>query len=455
MEIDDFINKYLDGELTPDEDAEFRELLAQNSSAAEHFHSMLLLHSTLKEDAENIKLPINFEEIVEERLLASFLQMIPHIEFRKSRARKRAIFLMSLFLFFLFFVLNIQDGKISSSYSIFLSELWKQEDVLRNIVQNQAQNEIIESFSQTNFNVPSKSYKNYKSNARYQISSLNVPNINVQTLGEHIEKTASKLNSLDLVETFPIADNKFSNDEIRSIWQNRNFLQLQELAYSRGINVTRNRFKNDFPQLNFFASGVYFSTLNSNDLISFSKGNVKSKGFSNFAQSVGYSVAKGFRLGIEFGYSELSFDQRTEILIPVNSFEAPKVKLSDIHKRKDYSRDNALANESGSDDGGKNFVRVPIDITLSQRIIWGAIFFEHLFPVNNILCTVSRVSIGSADGGLFGSIRFFGEIEPVNGVSLIVGTEGKTMWIRTPISSKAGLRTSFGFLYGISFKFDF
>lgn len=454
MGIDELINKYFDGELTPEEDAEFRDLLAKDPLAAEHFHSMLLLHSLLKSDSENITIPSDFEDKVEARLLVSYLKMIPQIENRRYQRQKILSFTMVLLISFLVFVLDINDGKINSSSSIFLSELSKQEELLRNLLQTQVADETKE-----------KLFQHSNSFALKSRMLLANSNIHISLLSKYVTNhpdSAIKLNNfprnLALLksEVFVRRDEpEFINySHTFNLNSNDNVYQLSKSFRVNDFNFFEKNFDVNLSQINVFDFGLHISSITSNDLLAFGKENVRRKGFANFAQSIGYSISEQLRLGIEFGYTELAFNQQTEILVP-NSLEAPRVKLYERIKKKDFTSDEILASESNSEGNGNNFLRMLIDVNFSQRLIWGGVFVEYLIPLNNFLHLVSRATIGSIDNGFYGSARFFSEIGPIYGISLIFGTESKTMWMKVPISSKSGFRTSLGLLYGVNFKLTF
>lgn len=456
MGIDEFFNKYLDGELTPEEDAEFRDLLAKDPLAVEHFHSMLLLHSVLKNDSENIKIPSDFEDKVEAHLLGSYLKMIPQIETRRFQRQKILYFTIVLFISFFFFVLDINDGKISSSSSMFLSELSKQEDFLRNLLQAQAQDGTKEKlFKSSNSAVALKSRNMLLAHSNIHDNKLSKYVSNQPDLIIKSNNLASNLTLLKSEDFARKVEPELVNGGISfDLNSNDKFYQLSKSYRVNNSNFFGKNFDVTLSQINLFVSGVHFSSFTSNDLFTFGTENVRSKRFANFVQSIGYSISEQLRLGIEFGYTELAFDQQTEILVP-NSLKAPRVKLYERIKKKDFANNQILASESSSEGNSDNFVRVPIDVNFSQRLIWGGIFFEYLIPLNNFVRLVSRITIGSIDNGFYGFTRIFGEIGPVSGISLIFGTEGKTMWMQFPISSKSGFRTSLGLLYGVNFKLTF
>lgn len=454
MEIDDLINKYLDGDLTPEEDAQLQELLQQDRTAAEQFHSMLLLYSTLKNDAETIELPKHFEKKFEERLLASYFGMRSPNELPRFRSQKQISSWFTLILCFLFFVQNIQDGKLYTHFSIFISEITKQKDLLWNDVQNfdsepstlkasqpgllkssntETQSRNVAKTAEFNSNIflTKESFKIIKA------QNSNPPQINIQT---ELPQSPYTFHFDNFVE------NGFKNFSPLSL----SSLQLSNLTKN---SLSKNFLNDNFIRENPLSSRVNFGTFSSTEWVSIGEENSNIKSFANFTQSIGYSVSEKFRFGFEFGYAQMSFVQKAEILVPLTSFEAPKLKITDKREKKDYSNNLALATESESDN--KEYVSIPIEVNLNQKLICGAVFLEYIIPVIYNIRTVGHVSVGGMDNGYFGAIKIFEEVELINGLSLIIGTEGRTIWMRIPISSKVGLWSTLGILYGLSYKVAF
>ena len=74
MKLDDLISKYLDGELSYDDDIKLRQMLKDNPDAKADFDAAVLINATIREDASMIKTPsdllANTEDLVLMRILA-------------------------------------------------------------------------------------------------------------------------------------------------------------------------------------------------------------------------------------------------------------------------------------------------------------------------------------------------------------------------------------------------
>ncbi|MGQ9819452.1 MAG: anti-sigma factor family protein, partial [Candidatus Kapaibacteriales bacterium] len=448
MRIDELINKYLDGDLTPEADAEFRDLLSKDPLATDHFHSMLLLHSILKDDSESIQLPSDFQDKVEGRLLVSYLKLMPNSQNRYHQIKKILSFPVVLIILFILFVLDIHDGKFSNSNSIFISELSKQEDLLRNLLQSLPQNEDNKEFFSTSKSLAFQSKNTFRADINIPIDQTK-PDFSNQynSFFSNLNLNSSKVLLKSEVATSS-QEQAFVNGGVSfSLSSNDKFYLQATPSRIHSFYFAQTIFNRNPYRTEVFTSGVHFSSFASKDLFAFGKENIRNKGFANFTQSIGYSISEQLRLGIEFGYTELAFDQHTEILI-TSSLEAPKVKLYEVNKKKDFANNETLAIESSSEGNDGNFVHVPIDVNFSQQLIWGGIFLEYLISLNEFINVVCRASVGSIDNGIYGSTKFFTEIVPINGISLILGTESNSMWLQVPISSKLAVRTSLGLLYG-------
>ncbi|MFN3306838.1 MAG: anti-sigma factor family protein [Candidatus Kapaibacteriota bacterium] len=129
MGIDKFINDYIDGELTPEDDKEFRKLLEEDASAQEELDLTLKLISALREDAQSIVVPKSLAERVEQKALATYLKVVP--PYTSAKSRRASVALAMLLLLFLLSIYTINDGRITSGNSFFVAQVFKQQDLLQ------------------------------------------------------------------------------------------------------------------------------------------------------------------------------------------------------------------------------------------------------------------------------------------------------------------------------------
>ena len=69
MNLDSLLSKYLDGELTHDEDEQLRSLLSEDKDAKVDFDSAVLLNAAMKDDSESILVPEEVSQETEDNIL--------------------------------------------------------------------------------------------------------------------------------------------------------------------------------------------------------------------------------------------------------------------------------------------------------------------------------------------------------------------------------------------------
>lgn len=460
MSLDKYINDYLDGNLTPEDDEKLRELLSNDFSAKEEFASMLSIHSLLKSDAESISLPKELEESVEERVLANFLQLAPIVEHRRW-VRSRAFVTAFATIFFILFVMYvIDDSPLTKSSVIFLSELNKQEQVLWNSYPIDVGGE------------------NYKSLANLRSSSnLEKKKYAVPSLITNNQQQGSKVSELDVValpieqtinsqifgnidgETVTFATIKpeiFSNDFSSSQNFSNRLIQIgigNEPRLTEKPVKSFNQLSRGVPFVEFQTDELLVSTFSSRDIMRFGMQNVRTKGFGSLSQSIGYKINKNQRFGMEFGYSEFTWDENSVITVQLSTIEAPQRAITTMKNSDVKGNDQILTN--GESSSNPLYVEIPVQLQRERQVYWGSLFYEYYYPMERIIAFAGRLNIGATSDGPFGAVRLYSEIEPIRGVALNLGIESRTLWARMPYYKNGSFRTSIGLIYGLSLKFNF
>lgn len=456
MSLDKYINDYLDGNLTPEDDKRFRDLMSSDFSAKEEFASMLSIHSLLKSDAESISLPKELEEKVEERVLANFLQVVPVVEHRRM-VRSRAIVSVLATIFFIFFVLNvIDDGTVTKSNIIFLSELNKQEQMLWNSYRIDANSDHRDNFA----SLPSPSDARRRKNRSSTVVAVNqqqsprVSQTNPVVSAE--EQTINNATN----ETTQIVSNPLnilSSDVLDFDYELRNPLPktnlTNELRFNKWVVPFSNQIALAVPMFELQSDELLVSAFSSNAIVKFGMQDVQTKGFGSFSQSIGYKISEYERFGLEFGYSEFSWNENSVIVVPLSTVEASRRTITTI-KNSDVKWSNQiLTNGEGSAEPA--YVQFPIQLQRERQLYWGSLFYEYYYPVERYVSFAGRLNLGATNDGPFGAVRLYSEIEPIRGIALNVGIESRTLWARMPYYKKGAFKSSIGLIYGLSLKFNF
>ena len=468
MGIDKFINDYLDGSITPEDDKEFRDMLERDPLAKEEFDLMISTHALLKSDAESIRIPEDFQRKVEERILAQYLH-IANVNYG-SKTRKYAYSVLALLLLFVFAIYSINDGKLSSNYSLFWSEIAKQQDLLVSQVPSLDEQWII---SQGNIKSPKlSSYFSNNINARNRKNSQRDEILEQSRTMVEAKSESPLVNSSKVVSQSPFL--KLNN----IAFSTNNFVDKNNLKISSGnifvqplnnLFLTRNfRGSSEFdgnsifpvqivgkgtlPYTEYPTKGVLLSGFSSLPFAKFGFADVKLKSYSAFSQSFGYKISDNFRLGLEFGYFDFVFEHPTMILVPATISEAKESKIYSRIDKDKRQEENLLTN--GNDFSNSNYVQVVVPIDRKFQIYWGSLFFDYIYPLTEYFSLAGRVNVGATNSGALGKVILFTEFQPIKGLAINLGVENKSYWLTLP-SSSSSFKSEFGLVYGVSIKMDF
>jgi len=460
MSLDKYINDYLDGNLTPEDDEKLRELMSNAFSAKEEFASMLSIHSLLKSDAESVSLPKELEESVEERILANFLQIAPIVEHRRW-VRSRAFGSALATIFFMLFVMYVIDDSPLKKYSvIFLSELNKQEQMLWNSYPTDVDDEN----HQSSQNLPSSSMPEKK---KYRFPATIVHNQQQESKVPGLDVIAPPFEQIINNQTFENIGNEtvtlatieseiLPNDFSFGQSFNNRLLQTRiasELHSTEKPAKFFNPFNRGIPFVELQTDELLVSAFSSSDIMKFGMQNVSTKGFGSFSHSIGYKINKNQRFGMEFGYSEFTWNEHSVIIVPLSTIEAPQRAITTIKNSNTKGYDQILTNGEGS--SNPLYVQIPVQLQRERQVYWGSLFYEYYYPFERVVTLAGRLNLGATSDGPFGAVRLYSEIEPIRGVALNFGVESRAVWARIPYYQKGTFRTSIGLIYGLSLKFNF
>lgn len=451
MGIDKFINDYLDGDLSPEEDKEFRKLLEEDALAQEDLDMMLSVISALKEDAQSIALPESLKEKVEQNALATYLKIVPSETI--TLRRKVTIVFAIMFLFIVFSINNINDSKITSGNSFFISQVIKQRDLLL---------ELLPTYTAVDFEPLTKE----NSNSIGQVKVTNFGNAeNVQQISISNVKRVSIENELSeqnesyfiepLVEKFDNTNKMITSTHNYSISyltdKERALLPihqtLKNLQNYININIEKQKHSNVFFNLNEFnTDGVFISGYSTIPLSKFEN----AQSFNTYSQGLGYKVGNNLRIGLEFGHFDFDYKDIVILLVPGMQRPAEERKIYE-HFKEVKNGEKILTN--GEDNSHPTYIQVEVPTNKKYQQYWGGLFFDYEYPMK-YTSLVGRIKVGATSDGFLGGLGFFAEIRPINNLSMNFGIENKTFWSSLP-NETGRWKNILSLVYGLSVNFKF
>ncbi len=173
----------------------------------------------------------------------------------------------------------------------------------------------------------------------------------------------------------------------------------------------------------------------------FYRNGVESKGdgaISHVSQSIAYGVGNISRIGVEFGYTQYTFDERMTVAVPAAKASA-------------YSSIEVVVVDPT--DGEGNFIAIPIVFQRQQQLFWGSAFYEHTIFDDYGLSLIARGGLGGSSDGFLGYTRLFGKLEIISGVFFNLGTEFRMFMSKAPqLSQQTVWKETGSWIYGLQFK---
>jgi hypothetical protein len=163
----------------------------------------------------------------------------------------------------------------------------------------------------------------------------------------------------------------------------------------------------------------------------------KKIGISHISQAIAYAINNTQRIGIELGYTEYSYEQTVNVLVPMGSIINEKYIITQF-------------NNDNEDD----LILYPIKFNKNQQVFWGAAFYEESLLSNEYLSLNGRIGGGITSDGPLGYTRLFAKINLMKNLSLNIGSEGRLFLGRVPeLNSEKSWKSSVSLIYGFQFKF--
>ncbi len=448
MNLNDLIQKYLDGDLSETEDLTLRSMLQKDEEAREIFNSSVSLHLAMKEDAEDINPPDELIDKTEDMILMKILSDAPEPRKRTFVYPRATVFAAAVALFLALFVFEISDISNVRKVNSTLDQKEKAtEDVKKTSgsdgeskidggnVEKQASGGSAKISSGIGSATSDRAGGGKKIDKKVE-SSFGLALAIAPTMEKPKFQDELRYNRAKPIETFAV------NTEEKRISQNDLKIKSRKSAKFRLLS--------DFASLNesshsdetvelevgdFYSYGdnVRVASFVGSDLIGGSKGEL----ISNISESVSYAVADEHRIGMEIGYSRLIYNKKTQINV--------------VHSFGGTSGVEALEDEGGFTIGYKAFVQV----NEKKDMLWASAFYENSFLKYSNLEFVGRVGLGGSAAGPLGYGRLFARYELLPMLHLTIGAGGRVFAAELPnyLSEDMQFRGAASLIYGIQFNF--
>ena len=430
MNIDNLISKYLDGELTENEDLQLRNLISSNDSARDIFNTYIDLHIAAKEDAKSITTPEDLKSETEDLVLmaimsASAMPTKPSKSlnifnlFPKQLVSMVAALLLITFTYTSDF--NIFKGNTPSYSKAEMNvsiPVVSSKEVNTSKAVSSNRNSISTSVAVKTTNVESNNTDAIKN----EVEAISVAKI--ETISKVTQKSTLNINDEDNTKVIA-ADNsrqipvKNLNPTITILDENTSSSNMQFGDIGNKLNPQQNNIAINNIQLTAFTSSPY--TLYGFD----DKANVS---MNSYSQAVSVNLNELTSVGLEIGYSDIAYRAET------------------------FTNTNVL-DKYGRETGQQIVFRT--ERNKDYAMYWGQMFVQsQLYKIDNFDLGL-RLGLGISESGLTSNSKLLASYELVRGIKLTAGTEFNYFTVALPqlVNSYTQNYYSFSMVYGLQFSF--
>lgn len=441
MNLDNLISKYLDGELTIEEDKELRKLLAEDPLAKETFDEFVEMNFLVKEDAHQIKTPEDLKSSTEDKILMRILSnstdngmMYP--EAKEQKSNRRILVPLFVFLIGFFAIINIdfvpEDAQLAIPKANLIMELPDMEQI---------KNEI-------------------------SASSINEVEVNNTTTSQNEEAIVTEPVNIDQVASFSISNSESvinANDNL--------IIESESFASDNNEEINSNNDKSfvvgesssapviSISNTDLFTSDLSLSNRNSNligvesgkiglftsdrIIVSSNAGNeVFRNGFdpssadriNNFNQSISLKLDDNKRVGVEIGFQDYTFNQLNRVILDYDGGYNPDMEGQII---------------------GTNKISTLVETTQNYRRAWAMVYLDNRLFNYRSFDLFSRVGLGASQDGPMFAGNLYLEYEIFNGLGLTAGLDMRLFdadYSRF-VGQTSGYKFNTNFVYGLNFSF--
>lgn len=454
MNLDLLISKYLDGELSPEEDILLRDFLKQDPTARSIFDDYIEMQMDIQKDAKSIKLPEKLKRATEDVVMMEIMKATPVVIHRIEPITKRRRvpqFMSLVAALLLFFIFNIYDGKTPFEAFNFVENPNANRSELPVFTGDNSKN--IESKIQNKKSVIALNSKKNQKNNGFNSSIASI-NSNIESIeNQNSDLIENNANPISEKQITAVINSEISKNEQHSFVTNNNSnsnekskdIRTHNTNLQMNLPISSNSVYGDFGfayqnyDFNYEKHNIILNSIYSRDLFRSGLSTSNNTSIVNYGQSFAIEVSEKSKIGVEFGVTQFKFDKRKFIKVPAGVSGS------------EYKSSNAV--EVLEPDHNSGYIFVPVNVASDYQMYWGTMFFEQNWINYNGLSLESRIGLGFSGSGYLAFGRTGLRYNIYNGICLTFGAEARMFSTGNIDRSMDALSNSLGLVYGIQFKF--
>lgn len=451
MNLEKLISKYLDGELSIEEDRQLRDLISNDPESKEIFEESVELNYLFKQDSESTKVPKDFKSDVEDKILMRILSDETSYSFdnEKVESKKRRVIPILLPIFLVgsvFAFLGIFDRPTNIqtvvSEPVELSLFTPNEiNIISEEIESNSNPVKINSTKVENM-ADEAEFNNSKNHNDGKSKKGGIkPSQISETFSDLLEKNSSDFLTTNAEQTLMSINEKDYNSNViekSSISDKFNVkmgTNLTNPSLSEPYSINNDNSFFDF--IDFSDGRLEFSSIAGSEMIRSGYDPTNVNSISNFAQSIAIRVDRKQKFGVEFGYNEYTFSSMQRVLVPFQELEG------------------FIYDPSSGDRYTSSGISTNLESDESYRNFWAVVFAERIFLEKELLNFSARVGFGATNSGPLAYGRVLGNYELFNGISLSAGLDMRMFQTNLSgfVNQSNGMKGNISLVYGINFTF--
>lgn len=431
MNIDNLISKYLDGELTENEDLQLRNLISSDDTARDIFNTYIDFHIAAKEDAKTVTTPEDLKSETEDLVMMAIMSASA-----MPAKPPRSLNIFNLFprqLVSMVAVLLLITFTYTSDMNIFkyITPSYSKADMSMEVPVVSSREVSVSTADNSASNTVSQSVVSNTSDEVIVDSDASTTDLEAISIAnvEPISKVTQR-NTLTIKEsnenTRVIASDNSEELTVKNL--NPTFTILDENTNSSNMQYGDIGNKLGLQQNNIAINNIQLTAFTSSPYTLYGFDDKANASINSYSQAVSVNLNDKTSVGLEIGYSDIAYRAET------------------------FTHTNVL-DKYGRETGQQIVFRTERD--KDYAMYWGQMFVQsQLYKIDNFDLGL-RLGLGISESGLTSNSKLLASYELVSGIKLTAGTEFNYFTVALPqlVNSYTQNYYSFSMVYGLQFNF--
>lgn len=453
MKRHNLLFRYLDGEITREEDKTLREIIKNDPELGEDLQAFLEIDYQVNKINNEFQYPNDFINYVGNKISNRIVldNELNHLrkQLKKQYATRFVLIPAIIAIFFFTFLTAVRNPEINLlqvSSRNFDEKLTQLKEEVKQKSNSEFSRKPIATLAKPTYSYSKVTPKVTSTQNYSQPNNEKTLTTNSENLSSSIAKsTTSDNNSSSNYDQMPI-----THDQMPHSVEINNQKNINHTQYHLNIPSQRIFQNDDFtvnPKYQSLNSNIFQSALISNSNIEMSTllgsdimqigvdGNQQI--INSITQSFATEISNGSTFGLETGFME---------------FRANTKKITEITKKSNLGGITILELENNSSEN-PILIRIEGVELIVQKMFWVGLFYERNFLEVESLNISSRISLGASDYGMISSLKFIAKYKLTKNINITIGTDAKVFEGSFNENQINKLNSTFSLIYGVKFSF--